>query len=297
MQPGLVLLQLLIGGLLLGGLYALISIGLTLIFGVLRLVNFAHGEFLMFAMYGSFWLMQLFHIDPYVSLLIVPLALAVLGVLVYKLIIARVVEAPSHVQTFATAGLSIVLMNLALMVWHGDFRTVKTSYGDATLWLGAISVSTPRLIAFAVAMLVSGGLFALLQYTMLGKAIRAVAQDRAVAGLMGIDVRRVYLWAFVLGIALVGVAGPLLIPIYYVSPTVGLHFVLIAFVVVVFGGMGNLLGALLGGLIIGVVETLSGYYLGTQMQQAVYFLVFILVLVVRPTGLLGIRGAAEVGDK
>lgn len=297
MQAGAVFLQLLIAGLLLGGVYALISIGLTLIFGVLRLVNFAHGEFLMLGMYGSYWLFQLYHVDPYVSLLVIPLVLAALGALVYKTAIARVVDAPSHVQTFATAGLSIALMNLALMLWNGDFRTVKTSYGDAVIRLSSISISTPRLVAFAVAMAVSIGLFALLQYTMAGKAIRAVAQDRAVAGLMGIDVRRIYLLAFTLGIGLVGVAGPLLIPLYYVSPNVGMHFVLVAFVVVVLGGMGNLLGALMGGLIIGVVETLSGFYLGTQLQQAIYFLIFILVLVFRPSGLMGIRGAEEVGSK
>lgn len=293
----MVLAQLLVSGLLLGGVYALISVGLTLIFGVLRVINFAHGEFLMVGMYITYWLFTLYGVDPYVSLFVVPVVLFALGMVVYAVIVRRTIGAPSVVQTFATAGLSIALQNLALMLWNGDFRSIQAPLASSTVTLAGVTVSLPRLVAFLVAMSLAGALYAFLQYTYTGKAIRATALDRNVAQLMGVNIHRIYLLTFALGIALVGVAGPLLMPIYYVNPTVGLHFVIIAFVVVVLGGLGSLGGAVLGGLLIGLVETLSGYYIGTSWQQALYFLIFLLVLILRPSGLFGIRGAEEVGLK
>ncbi len=290
-----VLPQLVVSGLLLGGVYALISIGLTLIFGVLRIVNFAHGEFLMLAMFASYWLFELSRIDPYVSLLLVVPAAFGLGALAYLVVIRHTLGRPHVVQIFATVGLLIALQNLALVLWSPDYRTVRPSYGDATLVLAGIPVAVTKVVAFLVAMLVALGLLAFLRHTYAGKAIRALAQDRTAATLMGIDADRMYLLTFALGIACVGVAGAVLLPIFYVFPTVGQHFVIISFVVVVLGGLGSMAGAILGGLLIGLVETFSGYLIAPSMQQLAYFLVFMLILAVRPTGLFGVRGAEELG--
>lgn len=291
-----VLAQVAVSGILLGGVYALISIGLTLIFGVLRVINFAHGEFLMIAMFATFWLHELYGLDPYVSIALVTVLLFVLGLATQAVIVRPILSAPSAMQIFATVGLSIVLQNGALLVWKADYRSVETVYSKAVITIGPLLVGVSRLVAFLVALGITAALFLFLKKTYLGKAIRCTAQDRTAALLMGINTNRIYLVTFAIGTALVGVAGALLMPIYPTFPTVGTYFVLIAFVVVVLGGMGNMTGALLGGLIIGLVEAFSGFYV-PALKEAVYFVVFILVLLIRPTGLLGIAGAEEVGLK
>lgn len=291
-----VLSQVAISGLLLGGVYALISIGLTLIFGVLRVVNFAHGEFLMVGMFASFWLFQLLGIDPYISIVIVAALLFLLGVFTQFVIIRPLLNAPHSMQILATLGLSIVLQNLALMLFTANYRSVTPVYAKAVINVGPILLGVPRLVAFVVAIAITAALFLFLNRAYLGKAIRCTAQDRTAALLMGININRIYLITFGIGSALVGVAGGLLTPIYPVFPTVGIYFVLLAFVVVVLGGMGNLTGALLGGLIIGLVEAFSGFYV-PALKEAVYFVVFIAVLLIRPSGLLGIVGAEELGTK
>ncbi len=291
-----VLAQVAVSGLLLGGVYALISIGLTLIFGVMRVVNFAHGEFLMIAMYATFWLFQLYGLDPYVSIFIVTALLFLVGLLTQATIVRPVLRGSPAMQIFATVGLSIVLQNAALIVWKGDYRTVDTAYSRAVLSIGPLQVGVSRLTAFLVALAITIALFYFLKKTYLGKAIRCVAQDKTAALLMGINISRINLITFGIGTALVGVAGAVLMPIYPVFPTVGTYFVLIAFVVVVLGGMGNVTGAFLGGLIIGLVEAFSGFYV-PALKEAIYFVVFILVLLIRPTGLFGVVGAEEVGLK
>ncbi len=291
------LLQLTINGLLQGGIYSLISIGLTLIFGVTRIVNFAHGEFLMIAMYGTFFLFQLAGIDPYLSLLIVTPLLFVLGLISERLVIHPILNAPSFMQIFATVGLSVALQNAALFFLTADYRTVKTTYSAMMVPAGELLISFARLMAFVAAIVISYGVFLYLKKTYTGRAIRAVAQNRTAATLMGINIRKIYFFTFGLGTALVGIAGGLLMPIYYVFPTVGSLFVLTAFVVVVLGGMGNLTGAFAGGLIIGLVESYSGFFLATQLKEAVYFIIFILVLLLKPSGLYGIVGAEEMGLK
>jgi branched-chain amino acid transport system permease protein len=248
-------MQLIINGLLLGGIYALISIGLTLIFGVVEIINFAHGEFLMLSMYASYWLFQLYGVAPPLN------------------------------QIFATVGVSLVLQNAALFFWKADYRTVRTAY--STLSLGGLMISTPRLVAFIFALAIIAALLTFLKRTYTGKAIRALAQEKRAAMLMGIDIYRMYKIAFGIGIACVGAAGAILIPIYYAFPTVGAMFVLIAFVVVILGGYNSLVGALIGGLIIGLVEAFSGFFLSPHLKEAVYFVIFILILLFRPTGLLG----------
>ena len=200
-------------------------------------------------------------------------------------------------QIFATVGLSVALQNAALFFWTADYRSVKTTYAGMTITAGEFLISFSRLMAFAAAVVISYGVFLYLKKTYTGRAIRAVAQNRTAATLMGINIRRIYFFTFGLGTALVGIAGALLMPIYYVFPTVGGLFVLTAFVVVVLGGLGNMTGAFIGGLIIGLVESYSGFYVATQLKEAVYFVIFILVLLLKPSGLYGIVGAEEMGEK
>jgi len=290
-------LQVIVSGLLLGGIYSLISIGLTLIFGIIRIINFAHGEFLMIAMYASFWLYNLLHLDPYLSIILVVPLLFLFGIISERLVIRPIIKAPSAMQIFATVGLGMVLSNMALFLWKADYRTVKTAYQTNTLQLGSVLVSFPRLVAFLIAIAVSLGFFYFLRNTYTGKALRSVAQNRQAAMLMGIDVSKMYMIAFGLGTACVGVAGALLMPVYYVFPTVGSYFGITAFVVVVLGGMGNMTGAFLGGLIIGLVESISGFYIDPSLKEAIYFMLFILVLLFKPSGLFGLKGAEEVGMK
>ncbi|HTX51842.1 MAG TPA: branched-chain amino acid ABC transporter permease [Candidatus Baltobacteraceae bacterium] len=293
---GVILAQVAVSGILLGGVYALISIGLTLIFGVLRVVNFAHGEFLMIAMYASFWLFHQYGLDPYVSIPIVVALLFVVGVIAMLLVIRPILRASPSMQIAATVGLSTLLQNLALVTLTANYRSVETKLSRMVLSIGPLVMGVSRLVAFLVALAITGLLFLFLQRTYLGKAIRCTAQDRTAALLMGINIDRVYLLTFAIGSALVGVAGALLMQLYPVFPTVGTYFVLAAFVVVVLGGLGNLTGALLGGFIIGLVEAFSGFYV-PELKEAVYFVVFIIVLLVRPTGLFGVVGAEEVGLK
>jgi branched-chain amino acid transport system permease protein len=290
--------QVAVSGLLLGGVYALLSVGLTLIFGVVRIINFAHGELLMVAMYLTFWLFQAHHIDPYLSILIVAPALFVMGMGIQRFIIQPIFDSPALMKIFATVGLFIALQNLALMLFKADFRTIQTAHSMATLDVAGISISVSRLVAFGFALLLLGGLTLLLKLTLIGKAMRAVAENRVVAQLMGIRVQRLYIVVFGLGSAMTGVAGALLLPFTYVFPTVGGIYTLLAFVVVVLGGMGNMAGAFFGGLFIGLIESFSGVYISPALKEAVYFIIFILILLVRPQGLFGKgKGTEEVGLK
>lgn len=292
------LIQTLIAGILLGGIYSLISMGLNLILGVIRLVNFAHGELLMIAMYISFFIFNAFGMDPYASAILVMAALFLIGVIVQRVIYQPILDSPSTTKIFASLGLSIALQNLALMLFSADHFTVKTSYQLSVIDIGGIAISIPRFVAFIVAMLVALVLYLFLQNTLTGKAIRAVAMQRQAAHLMGINVKRIYLLAFGIGSGLVGLAGAMLIPIYSVYPTVGTTFVLIAFVVIVLGGMGSMFGAFFGGLIIGLVEALAGAFISPGLKEVVYFIIFILVLLLRPSGIFSLgRGSEEVGLK
>jgi branched-chain amino acid transport system permease protein len=288
--------QLITSGVLVGGLYALVAVSLNLVFGVLRIINFAQGEFLMLAMYAAYWLWRL-GVDPYLAILVVAPGMAILGAACEKFLIRRTLSAPAHVKIFVTLGLSIALQNIALLWFKADYLNVRASYQTSILSVAGLSLSIPRLIAFAAMLLSSGALYLFLQRTDIGKAIRATAQDRATASLMGIDVDHVYMVTFALGSALVGLTACLLMPIYYVFPTVGTEFVIVAFVVVVLGGLGSLAGSIVGGLLIGVVEQLSGLFIDISLRQVVYFAVFILVLAIRPAGLFGLRGAEEMGLK
>jgi branched-chain amino acid transport system permease protein len=287
-----ILLQLIANGVLLGGVYALIAIGLTLIFGIVRVVNFAHGEFLMAGLYATWILSAQLGLHPYLAALPLAVVFFFLGALMQRAIIQPLMNADPHIQIFATVGISTALVNGALLVFSADLRSVELPWArQPTDLFGFASVSRGNLVAFFVSFAATGVLIAFLNRTHLGRAIRAVAQNRYAAPLMGIDVNRIYAITFGIGTACVGLAGAVLSPLYPAFPTVGSFFVLTAFVVVVLGGMGSLEGAVIGALVIGLVESLAGYYVAPDLKEVVYFAIFLGILIVRPAGLFGVRGS------
>lgn len=280
-------MQSLVDGILIGGIYGLIGIGLTLIFGVMKIINFAQGALMMLGMYVTYWLFTLLGMNPYLSLPFSAIALFLLGALIQRGVMERVLDAPEHNQLLVTMGLMLILENAALVLFSPDFRTVKVESLSGVFTLGNIHFEKTKVIAFAFALLLTFFLYWFLQNTYLGKAIRAVAIDRDGAALSGIQVRRVNMITFGIGAALAAVAGTLITPFLYITPTVGEVFILKAFVVVVLGGLGNFFGALVGGLIIGVSESLTSVYVPGNYKELATFLIFILVLLFRPTGLFG----------
>jgi branched-chain amino acid transport system permease protein len=290
-----VLAQLAVATVLLGGIYALIAVGLTLIFGIMRVVNFAHGEFLMLGMYLAFWAFALYALDPYVVVLgSIPVFFAV-GLVTYGLVMRGVIQASHNVQIFTTVGLSVVLQNVALVAWAGDFRFVRPWHLSTVIRAGSTTFNLSQVVAFVIAVGLTGALVAFMKWTHAGRVMRATAQDRDAATLMGIDTDRVYRLTFAIGIAAVGAAGVLVAPLYAIYPTAGLQFVLIAYVVVVLGGLGDMFGAMLGSFIVAAVEVAGSYLLGTAWKEIFYFILFILVLVFRPAGIFGQRGAETLG--
>ncbi len=261
--------------------------GLTLIFGVMRIVNFAHGEFLMLGMFASYWLVRFTGAHPYLVVAPVALLLFAVGALTQRLLIDRVLGRTDEAQILLTVGLSAFLQGGALFVWGADYRTIVTSLASASLALGQVYVSIPRLIAFGVAVVLAAGLFFLLTRTPTGRAMRAAAENREVAVLLGIDTGRIFPLAFGIGTSLVGVAGGLMSPVLATFPTVGTLFTLTAFVVVVLGGMGDVVGAMLGGMIIGLTEALIATYVALDLAPLATFLIFIAILLMRPQGLFG----------
>ncbi|MDT3679258.1 MAG: branched-chain amino acid ABC transporter permease [Burkholderiaceae bacterium] len=289
-----ILVQLAISGLLLGGIYALISIGLTLIFGVSRIKNFAHGDFVMVGMYLTYFLSTWTGLDSYYMLFAVTPLMFVFGLILSRLIIQPIQGAPQVAQIFATVGLGLVLQNLMLMIFGADFRTTSSVLSGKVFRIGEVALPASLLIAFTLAMAAIIAIYVFLKTSYLGKAMRAVAQDRRAAALMCINVKSVDLFTFGLGAACAGFTGVLLAPLFPVFPMIGLDLVLIAFVVVVLGGLGSVTGALVGGLAIGLIETFSGFFIGSEMRQIAYFVVFLVVLLVRPAGLFGQRGSEKL---
>jgi branched-chain amino acid transport system permease protein len=290
-----VVAQLAVSTVLLGGLYALIAVGLTLIFGIMRVVNFAHGEFLMLGMYLAFFASTLYGVDPYVLL---PVSLVVffgVGLLVYALVMKGVIHASHNVQIFTTVGLSTVLQNVALVLWTGDFRVIRPWHSSVVLRGAGTAFNLSQVVAFAVAVVLTVALIAFMKWTHTGRVMRATAQDRDAATLMGVDTDRVYQLTFAIGIACVGAAGVLVSPLYAAYPQAGLQFVTLAYVVVVLGGLGDMAGAMAGSLIVAAVEVAGSYVFGAAWKEVFYFLLFIGVLVFRPAGLFGQRGAETLG--
>ncbi|MEH2471717.1 branched-chain amino acid transport system permease protein [Nitrobacteraceae bacterium AZCC 2161] len=288
------LIQLVLSGILIGSVYALMSIGLTLIFGVLRIVNFAHGEFLMIAMYGAWAFSNLFGLNPYMAAIAIVPAMFLFGAVVYWLVISPALDKPHLVVVFATMALSIFLQNAALMAMTADLRDIPPIF-NRSITIGSIFLKVELLLGFLITILCTVCLQWMIKKTYLGKAIRATVQDGEAAMLMGIPVPRIFLITFAGGSALVGLAACVMVPLFSVFPSVGLNFVLIAFVIVVLGGMGSIEGALLGGICVGVMQSLSGYYIAPAFGQMFFFVLFLLVMIFRPNGLLGQKGAAMIG--
>jgi len=284
-----ILITAILNGLLTGAVYALVALGLTLIYGVLHIINFAHGALLSTALFGAFFAFRLLGLDPYLAALFLAPALFAFGYALQRFIIGPASHGDDRNILLVTLGVSVVIENVLLYAFRADTRTIDVPYAFQTLDLGFTFLPIPRVIGFGAVLAVAVALWALMTWTDLGKAIRAVAKEKLGAELAGIDVAHVYAVTFGLGTACVAIAACLLIPTYYVNPTVGEAFVLIAFTIVVLGGMGSVPGALIGGLLIGVVESLSGLFLGESLGQIGIFLIFIMVLLVRPTGLFGVK--------
>ena len=281
------LLQAVVSGLLLGGVYGLVASGLTLIFGVLRIINFAHGAVMMLAMYASYWLWVGLGLDPYLSVLLTAPAFFALGIVLQRVVIEPNRDAAEHNQLLLTLGLALFIENLALVLWQGDFRTLRVPYANASFVVGDALVEVSRLVAAVGAVAIALALLFFLRHTDVGKAIRALSEEREGAMLVGIDVGRIRSVAFGIGCACAAVAGALITPFFYIAPDVGESFNIMAFVVVVLGGMGNFLGALLGGLIVGLAESVGAAMLPGSLKQFVVFVIFVLVLLFRPQGLFG----------
>ena len=282
-----ILLAATINGLLIGGIYTLVASGLTLIYGVLHIINFAHGSLLMLAMFGVYFLLTKLGVDPYLSLLVMVPAMFALGYVLYRGLIGRLAHGKDENILLITLGLSILIENLALMFFKGDTRTISVSYSDRMVELGPLLLSFPKIVSFVAAMVLCGILGLFIQRTDTGRAIRAVAKERMGARLVGIDVDRVFAISYGIGLATLGAAACLLMPIFYVSPTTGHVFVIVAFTVVVLGGMGSFFGAVVGGLIVGLTESFGGLFLGESLGQIGISLIFILILLLRPQGLFG----------
>ena len=280
-------------GLVLGGLYASVAIGLSLIFGIIRVINFAHGGVLMMAMYASFWLWYFFKMDPYVSMIIVVPLFFFFGFAVQNVIIkpmfvrekALVVE-PLGVLLLM-AGFDLVLGNLALLFFGSDYRAVVSPAGSATLSLGFVDVNLSRFIVFLLSFAITGSFYWMMNYTELGVTIRSVGQNREAAALCGVNVYKIYNFTFGIGTATVALVGAAMVPFYYVNPAMGLPLGIKSFIVVVLGGLGSIPGALLGGLILGVVESVTAQFVTATSSVIFSFLLFIIILFARPKGLMG----------
>ena len=279
--------QIIVNGLFTGGIYSLVAVGLTLIYGVMVIVNFAHGEFLMLGIYVAFWAWTLMDLDPYVAIPIAFTLIFGLGALIQRGLVQRVLDAHPLNQIILLVGVSTLLIGLVQFFFSAEPKAIHVSYETEVISAFGLRFAIARLVAFFASMAISFLLFLFLRYTRTGKAIRAVSQSRDAARLMGINVNFIYYLTFGIGAAITAVAGVLLAPNHRMIPTMGQGYSVIAFVVVVLGTMGNFIGAFLGGLIIGVVEAFAGFYLGGDVKIIASMMIFILILLFRPAGLLG----------
>ena len=279
--------QVVISGILSGALYSLVALGLALIFGVMRVINIAHGPLLMLGAYTTFFLYDLFGLNPYLSIPVTMAVLFVVGVVLQRTLVFRVVDAPELSSLLLTFGISIGLVNLAQLAFTSDLRAVE--YLTGSFPLGPFAVSKPRLVAFVFAAGVTGLAFLFLQRSRVGKAIRATSQSREVAMVCGIDVGRIHMLTFGLATALAAAGGALIAVIVAIQPEMGQIWTFKSFLVIVLGGAGNYPGALLGGMLLGLVEQMASLFLTTQLSEVVAYVLLVVVLLVRPTGLLGGR--------
>jgi branched-chain amino acid transport system permease protein len=281
--------QALINGVLTGGVYSLMAVGLSLIFGVMRVINFAHGDMMVWGMYLSLWLFTTLGLDPYLSIPLTGAAVFLLGAAIQRGLVNRILAAPHEMQILLMMGVALVLENLALMVWGPDPRRVNVAYGLSTFWMGPIVVDLPRLVTFALALTLALVLYLFLRRTDLGRMIRAASDNQTGALLVGTDITKVFTLAFGVGAACVGAAGSLMTPLLPFTPSSGLLFTVTSFNIVIIGGMGNLLGAFVGGLLVGVSESLGAVLLVPSLKEIVGFVLLVVILLFRPQGLLGGR--------
>ncbi len=289
MDPFLVL-QLALQGFLMGGVYGLIALGLSLIFGVMKVINFAHGEMMVFAMFLSITLLLWGGLDPYLSLVIVAAVMFGVGYAVQRVFVNRILDLPEAMQVLVLVGLGIIFENGTLMVWGGSDLSPKTSLALSSFRWGPVTVDVPRLIAFILAIVITLLVLLFLKKTNIGKSIRAAADNRYGALIIGAHINRLYGICFGIGAACVGAAGALLVPLMPAKATMGAPYTMISFVIVILGGMGSLIGALIGGLIIGVAESLGTVFLPSSMKQVVSFTIMIVILLFKPQGLFGGKG-------
>ncbi|MBI2527180.1 MAG: branched-chain amino acid ABC transporter permease [Candidatus Rokubacteria bacterium] len=285
------LAQVTANGLSLAGLYALVAVGLTLVFGVMRILNFAHGEFVMIGAYLAYWLFALWGVDPLLSFALVLGLMALLGALVQVTLVTRVLAAPHLNQILLTFGIAVTLQNLALLLWTGDLRAIRVWYASTALNVAGVSLSLGRTVGILIAAVLTVGLYLLLFRTEYGRALRAVAQDPDAALVMGIPIHRVYVLAMAVGAAYAGAAGVVASVSMFTYPLLGFLFGLKAFCVVILGGLGSVFGAVLASLFLGLVESFVGAFIpqGGSWAEAISFIVLLLVLLIRPRGMLGLE--------
>lgn len=285
-----IFLQVLTNGLMLGALFAIVSIGLTLIFGIVKVVNFAHGEFLMVGMYLTYLFTAWSGLHPFATIILVVPILFMIGVFTQRFLIQPLMAArDDHIQIFATVGLSTALINLALLIFGADIASTPVNGLRTPVLIGPVRVLTGQIYIMIAAIALVIGMHYFLKMSQTGRAIRAVSQNRAAAQLMGINVNRIYILTFGIGAACVGVASVLIAPLYPTSPNIGTSFVLTAFVVVVLGGLGSITGAFLGAMIIGLIDSFSGFYVGSDFREVFVFGIFLLILILKPSGLFSSR--------
>ncbi len=287
-----VILQAIVNGTLTGSIYGLAALGLTLVFGVIKVINFAHGSCLMVGMYTAYWVVQLTGMHPYLALIIVVPFLFLFGYFLQEIVVKPVLVAQADVREpteviIVTTGVWYILDNITLMMFGAEYRVVQTSLSGKSYELGNLIVSTPKLYGFIATILVSVALVWFLKSTKMGKSIRAASLDREAASLMGINQYRVYNIAFGIATGIMGVVGCVLLPFYYVFPTVGVIFDVKCFIIVVLGGLGSIPGALIGGVIVGLIESIGAQFMTSTWTELIVYLVFLLVLFVRPAGLFG----------
>jgi branched-chain amino acid transport system permease protein len=289
MLSAAILVPAVLNGLLMGAVYALVALGLTLIYGVLHIINFAHGALLSAALFAAFFAFRLLGLDPYVALFLLAPLFFLLGYGLQRFVIGPASHGDDRNMLLVTLGIAVIIENALLYNFRADTRTIDVPYAFQTFNVGFTYLAVPRVVGFVAVFVVALALWLLMSFTDVGRAIRAVAREKLGAQLVGIDVAHVYAMTFGLGTACVAIAACLLIPTYYVNPGVGNAFVLVAFTIVVLGGMGSVPGAVIGAFVIGVVESLCGLFLGESLGQIGIFLIFIVVLLLRPTGLFGAR--------
>jgi branched-chain amino acid transport system permease protein len=281
------ILQAIISGILMGLIYALVAVGLSLIFGLMEIVNFAHGEFLMLAMFATFWLWAAFGLDPLISLPLVAAMLACAGILVHFGIIRRLLTAPMLAQVCGTFGLAVALRAGAQFLWTPDFRTITNPMSAGRVEIGSVFIGQPQLVAGVICLFAFAALWAFITRTDTGLALQATAQDRQAAAVMGIPTERMWALGWAIGLGCVGIAGCLLSTFYYIFPEVGVNFALLAFVAVALGGFGSIIGSLVAGVLIGLTESLGGLLLDPSYKTLIVFGLYLGVVIVRPMGLFG----------